>query len=102
MDYAINAFKNPNKDVRDASFTLIMNCYKYIGDNVRNYFKDLRPAQITTLEEGFEQIDGLNSPAKNNKKNNNSPKKPQRGNQDQDSDNNRSMSRSRELSPGSL
>ena len=102
MDYAINSFKNPNKEVRDAAFALIMNSYKYIGDNVRSYFKDLRPAQITTLEEGFEQVDGLNSPVQNKRKNSqNSPKKtPMKGNQIQENEDNRSRSRSREQSPG--
>jgi centrosomal protein CEP104 len=60
MTYAINGYKDPNKDVRDASFNLIMNVYKYLGEGVRKYFKDLRQAQINTLEEGFENIDGLN------------------------------------------
>lgn len=60
MAYAINGFKDPNKDVRDASFNLIMNVYKYLGEEIKKYFKDLRQAQINTLEEGFENIDGLN------------------------------------------
>ena len=54
-----NAFKDPNKEVRDAAFKVIMNVYKYIGDSVRGYFKDLRPALVNVLEEGFENLDGL-------------------------------------------
>lgn len=59
MKYAINGFKNSNKEVRDAAFSLIMNVYKFIGEGVRSYFKDLRPAQVNMLEEGFENVDGL-------------------------------------------
>ena len=101
MDYAINSFKNPNKEVRDASYQLIMNCYKYIGDTIRNHFKDLRPAQITTLEEGFEQLDGLNSPVENtNKKNINTSSKKPVNKQQVNSEDEDSRSKSREQSPG--
>ena len=58
MSYAINGFKNANKEVRDAAYNLIMNIYKYLGGDIRSYFKELRPAQINTLEEGFESLEG--------------------------------------------
>jgi len=63
MNYTINAYKDPNKEVREAAFNLIMNIYRYIGADVRNYYKDMRPAQINLLEEAFENLDGLNQEA---------------------------------------
>ena len=94
MEYAVNSYKNPNKEVRDAAYQLIMNCYKYIGDNVKNYFKDLRQPQINTLEDGFDQLDSLNNYVDNTKKNVNSKNKKQPKNEEEDN-NNRSQSRSR-------
>lgn len=61
MTYAMNGYKNPNKEVRDAGFNLIMLVYRFIGDGVRGYYKDLRQPQINALEEGFENEDGLNN-----------------------------------------
>jgi len=61
MSYAVNAYKDPSKEVRDAAFLVIMDVFRYIGDDVRKYFKELRQAQINALEEGFENLDGLNS-----------------------------------------
>lgn len=71
MNYSISNFKNANKEVRDSAFKLIMNIYRYIGDGVRGYFKDLRPAQVTILEEGFDGLDGLNRPEDNDMDQNN-------------------------------
>jgi centrosomal protein CEP104 len=65
MAYAVNHYKDPNKEIRDAAFNLIMNVFKFIGDGVRRYFKDLRPAQVNALEEGFENLDGLNDHGNN-------------------------------------
>jgi len=67
MKFAINGFKHANKDVRDAAYNLILNVFKYIGDNVRTYFKELRPVQISALEEGFDRLDGLNEDLNNQK-----------------------------------
>jgi len=74
MKFAISGFKHANKDVRDAAYNLILNIYKYIGDNVRNYFKDLRPVQINALDEGFDKLDGLNEELNNNQKGNKNQK----------------------------
>jgi hypothetical protein len=59
MSFAINGYKNPNKEVRDGAYNLLMNIYKYMGADIRNYLKELRPAQLNTLEEGFENLDGV-------------------------------------------
>lgn len=60
MNYTMSAYKDPNKEVRETAYNLILNIYKFIGPDVRNYYKDLRPAQINLLEEAFENIDGFN------------------------------------------
>jgi centrosomal protein CEP104 len=57
MNLAFNSYKNPNKDVRDASYSLIMSCYKFLGNEVKAYYNDLRPPQRELLEEGFDKID---------------------------------------------
>jgi centrosomal protein CEP104 len=57
MSFALNGYKNANKEVRDAAFNLIMNIYKYFGAGIRGHLKDLRPAQLNILEEGFENVD---------------------------------------------
>lgn len=54
----MQGYINSNKEVRDAGFKLIMLVYRFIGDSVRNYFRDLRQPQINALEEGFENEDG--------------------------------------------
>jgi hypothetical protein len=74
MSFAVNGYKNANKDVRDAAYNLLMNVYKYMGADIRGYLKDLRPAQLNTLEEGFENADGVGdygTNAKEDVKNNN-------------------------------
>jgi hypothetical protein len=71
MTYAINGLKNSNKEVREAALKLIMNIYRFIGDNVRNYYKDLRQPQINMLEEGFEKVDGLGGNVEQDDDNNN-------------------------------
>ena len=62
VNFAILNFKNPNKDVRDTSYNLLMNIYKYIGDEVKKYFKDLRPPQVSALEEGFDGVEVISIP----------------------------------------
>ncbi len=69
VKFALNGFKNPNKDVRDSAFNLIMNIYKYIGEDVKKHFKDLRPAQVSTLEEGFDGVEFIGNNKKGNNKN---------------------------------
>jgi centrosomal protein CEP104 len=66
ISYSVNAYKDPNKEIREAAFNLIMKIYGYVGDEVRKYFKDLRPAQVKQLEEGFESLDGMNQEVQNN------------------------------------
>lgn len=56
VKFAVNGYNNKGKDVRDAAFNLIMKIYQFIGDDIKKYFKDLRPAQISVLEEGFEGV----------------------------------------------
>ena len=60
MECAFNGYRNPNKEVRDAAYDVIMNCYKFMGQQVRSFYKDLRQAQIETLEEGFDKVDQEN------------------------------------------
>lgn len=69
ISFAVNGFKNPNKDVRDSALNLIMNIYKFIGDDIKKHFKDLRPAQVSALEEGFDGVEiiGMNNNKQINK-----------------------------------
>ena len=62
MTYAIKGYTNPNNFVREAALQLIVNIYKYEGDRVRPYFKDLRPAQVNTIEDALMAVDGLDEP----------------------------------------
>lgn len=57
MILAFSGFKNPNKDVRNAAYNLIMSCYKFLGNEVKSYYNDLRQPQRELLEEGFDKID---------------------------------------------
>ena len=59
MTYAIKGYTNPHNLVREAALQLIVNIYKYEGDRVRPYFKELRPAQINTIEDALMAVDGL-------------------------------------------
>ncbi len=65
--FAVNGFKNQNKDVRDSAFNLLMNIYKFIGNDIKKHFKDLRKAQVSALEEGFDGVEiiGMNSKPNN-------------------------------------
>ncbi len=82
IPYAVNAYKDPNKEIREAAFNLIMKIYGYVGDEVRKYFKDLRPAQVNMLEEGFENLDGMNIEVENkeNEEYEDQPQKPNTSN----------------------
>lgn len=73
VKFAVNGFKNPNKDVRDSAFNLLMNIYKFLGDDVKKHFKDLRPAQVSALEDGFDGVEvvGMNKNSNTNNNNNN-------------------------------
>lgn len=59
MSFAFNSFSHQNKEVRDISFKVIMEAYRFIGDNVKNYYKGLRKPQIDLLEEGFDNVDSI-------------------------------------------
>jgi hypothetical protein len=68
IKYSVTNFQNPNKDVRDNAFSLIMTIYKFIGEDIKKHFKILRQAQIIALEEGFDEVEviGKLPPKKNN------------------------------------
>jgi hypothetical protein len=73
VKFAVNGFKNPTKDVRDSAYNLIMNIYKFIGDDIKKHLKDLRPPQVSALEEGFDGVEviGMNSNVNNKQINKN-------------------------------
>ena len=57
MNFAFSGFKNSNKEVRDAGLNLIKNCYKFLGNEVKAYYNDLRQPQRELLDEEFDKID---------------------------------------------
>ncbi|MCQ2818179.1 MAG: hypothetical protein MJ252_13010 [archaeon] len=59
MGYAIKGYTNQQNTVREAALEVIKSVYRYEGDKVRPYFKELRPAQINTIEDALSSIDGL-------------------------------------------
>jgi len=69
MTYAIKGYTNPQNLVREAALELIVSIYRYSGDKVRNYFQDLRPAQINTIEDALANADGLDDYVGNNTNN---------------------------------
>ncbi len=71
MSYAIKGYTNPQNTVREAALQVIISIYRYEGDKVRPYFKDLRPAQINTIEDALAAIDGLDADAAAGRRNNN-------------------------------
>lgn len=57
LNFAFSNYKSPNKEIRDSAYNLIMNCYKFLGGEIRAYYNDLRQPQKELLEEGFNKID---------------------------------------------
>ena len=60
MSYAMKGYNNPQVAVRDAALQLIVILYKFAGDKIRNYYGNLRPAQINNIEDTIAREDGLN------------------------------------------
>ena len=66
MTYAIKGYTNPQNTVREAALELIKSVYRFVGDKVRPYFKNLRPAQVNTIEDALMVVDGLDNPVAQN------------------------------------
>jgi len=97
VNFAVTGYKNPNKDVRDSAFNLLMNIYRFIGEDVKKYFKDLRPAQVSALEEGFDSVEVVGNNENNN--NNKQPNKNSGNSKAKSNMNNKQLNKS---SSGSL
>ena len=70
MNYAIKGYMNSQNTVREAALNVIVSVYKFAGDKIRSYFNVLRPAQINTIENALDGVDGLNEPVNTNSNNN--------------------------------
>ena len=60
MNYAIKGYMNSQNVVREAALNVIVSVYKFAGDKIRSFFNVLRPAQINTIENALDGVDGLN------------------------------------------
>lgn len=59
LTFAVEGFKNSNKEIRDAAHECILELYKVMGSAIKKFLDELRPAQIELLEKGFNDIDGI-------------------------------------------
>lgn len=59
LNFAIAGYKNSSKEIRDEAYNCIIELYRVMGTSIRKFFDDLRPAQIETLEKGFNEVDGI-------------------------------------------
>lgn len=58
-EYAILNYKNSNKEIRDEAYSIIMKLYRSMGAKIKSYLSDVRKAQLDLLQEGFDEIDGV-------------------------------------------
>lgn len=59
LNFSIEGFKNSSKDIRDNAYNCIIELYRVMGSSLKKFLDDLRPAQIETLEKGFNEVDGI-------------------------------------------
>ena len=63
-EYAIMGYKNSNKEIRNLSYTALMTLYWQMGPGLKSYMSDMWKNQIETLQEGFDEIDGVDPESK--------------------------------------
>ena len=59
LNFALAGYKNSNKDIRESAYRCIIELYKVMGDSIKKFLGDLRPAQIDNLQNGFNEVDGV-------------------------------------------
>lgn len=58
-EYSIQGYKNSHQEIRKEAYTCIMNLYRQMGEKLKSYLTDIRKAQIEMLQEGFDELDGV-------------------------------------------
>lgn len=58
INYALAGVKNSSSDVRNASYALLVEIYKNIGESINPFIEELRPAQKELLQKEFNQVVG--------------------------------------------
>lgn len=58
-EYAIVGYKNSNKDIRNEAQATLMSLYREMGEKLKTYLTDIRKAQLEVLQDGFDEIDGV-------------------------------------------
>ena len=62
ITYAVKGYAMNKINIRDAALEIIITLYKNEGDKIHEYFqKELRPAQIKTIEDKLEEINDNNN-----------------------------------------
>jgi hypothetical protein len=62
-EYSIQCYKNSNKEIRDGGYSALMLLYRKMGEKLKNYLTDIRKAQMDLLQDGFNEIDGVDPDA---------------------------------------
>lgn len=57
--FSVAGYKNSNKEIRDNAYNCIIELYRVMGSSMKKFLDDLRPAQVETLERGFNEVDGI-------------------------------------------
>ena len=66
ITYAVKGYAMNKINIRDAALEIIITLYKKEGDKIHEYFqKELRPAQIKTIEDKLEEINNNNNESDN-------------------------------------
>ena len=59
VTFSVAGFKNSNKDIRENAYNCIIELYRVMGSSMKKFLDDLRPAQMEILENGFNEVDGI-------------------------------------------
>jgi centrosomal protein CEP104 len=59
MTFCVAGFKNSSKEIRDNAYNCIIELYRVMGSSIWKFLDDLRPAQKELLENGFNEVDGI-------------------------------------------
>ena len=57
MKFAKSGFKHQNNEVRVQSYHVILQCYKTVGREIKQFLNGLRLAQQEMLDKGFASVD---------------------------------------------
>ena len=64
VEFGVMAVQNSNSEVRNAANNLLMAIYSCVGEKVRPFISNLRPAQLELLEKAFEEAGSEPMPSK--------------------------------------